>query len=314
MNKTKLSQPFIICNPAAGEGLAARRWEKFRTQLREQALQFEYQLTRYPGHAAEISLALIAKGYRRIAVFGGDGTLNEVLQGLIRDDHGPPGDLQIIFLGAGSSCDFEKRFPKRLNLLERLLSDQPHTIDICKVECRDLNGSSVVRYFLNNSSVGVISLAIQKFNTARNITKLLKRFSVDAAALISGFKALMQFNELLCDINLDKEKIKGQKLSNLTVYKSPYFGGGMYFGKETKPDDGILSIAMIDAVPRLKLLGMIPSLYTGNIFSREAAHYTQCRTFELFTDQQVFVETDGEIIGYPPAKYSVIENRLSVII
>jgi len=305
---------FIICNPEAGGGLARKRWKEFKSQLEAKRIQFEYQFTQYPEQAIEIASYLIEKGYKRIAVFGGDGTLNEVLQGVLIDDQVKSPELQLIYLGAGSSCDFEKMFPRQQNLMSRLLSKVSYTIDICKVECLDFNGSPKVRYFLVNSNVGVISLAIQKFNAAKLLIKWLKQISVDAAALTAGLSALLQFGEIWCEFRLDQEEFKGQRLKNLTVFKCPYFGGGMHYGVKTQPDDGRLYAAIIDSVSRLKLFSMIPALYTGKILKRKAAHHKHCSSLELICNQKIFIETDGEIIGFPPAKYSILKKAIKVIV
>jgi diacylglycerol kinase family enzyme len=310
----KSKQIFIICNPEAGGGLARKKWVEFQSQLEANRIRFEYQFTAYPEHAIKISSSLLEKGYRRIAIFGGDGTLNEVLQGVFADDKIKSPELQLIFLGAGSSCDFEKMFPRKQSLIERILGKEPYTVDICKVKCQDLNGSPTVRYFLVNSNIGVISLAIKKFDAAKLLVKWLKQVSVDAAALTAGLSALIQFDKLWCDIKIDQEEFKDQRLKNLTVFKCPYFGGGMHYGVKTQPDDGLLHAATIDSVPRVKLLGMIPALYTGKIFNQKAAHYKKFRSLELFCHQKVFIEADGEIIGSPPAKYSILKKAIKVIV
>jgi diacylglycerol kinase family enzyme len=305
---------FIICNPEAGGGLARKKWKEFQSQLEANHIQFEHQFTEYPEHAIEISSSLLEKGYRRIAVFGGDGTLNEVLQGVLTEDVVKSPELELVFLGAGSSCDFEKMFPRKQSFTERLLSKEPFTIDICKIKCLDFNKSPTVRYFLVNSNIGVISLAIQKFDAAKLLVKWLKQISVDAAALTAGLSALIQFDELRCDIKIHQEEFKDQRLKNLTVFKSPYFGGGMHYGAKTQPDDGLLYAALIDSVSRFKLFSMIPALYTGKIFEKKAAHYKECNSLELFCSQKVFIEADGEIIGYPPAKYSILKKAIKVIV
>ena len=172
---------------------------------------------------------------------------------MISDDQPKFPGIQIIFFGAGSSCDFEKFFPRRQPLIERLISKESCAFDICKVECKGFEGEKIKRYFLANSSVGVISLANQKFDTAKHMVKFLKKVSVDAAALISGVSALFRFDEIECDLTFSQEKIDNKKLKNITVFKCPYFGGGMHYGVETQPNDGILHVAMIDSVSHRRL-------------------------------------------------------------
>ena len=309
-----MEKTFIICNPAAGEGLAQKRWEKLRHQLEEIGLPFEYRLTEQPNHATEIASEIVENGYNRIAVFGGDGTVNEVLQGIMSDDKVKLKDLQLILLPAGSSCDFEKKFSQEKTFIEKIQSRETWQIDIFKVECQDDNGSPVNRYIINNSSIGVISLANEKFCSVKGLSKFIKQISVDVAAVTAGIDALMKFEEIVCDLKIDGEEYSDKQLSNMTIFKTPYFGGGMYYGVETEQDNGVLNLALIDSVSRLNLLTMIPALYTGKIFKRKPAHYKQCRSFEIVTEQPVIVETDGENIGYPPAKYTILEKAINVLI
>ena len=112
MEQVITNRTFIICNPAAGEGLAAKRWDKFKQQLEANNLEFEFKLTERPNHATNIATELIRDGFKRIAVFGGDGTLNETLQGLAQFGEQVTTELQLLYLPAGSSCDFARKFPE----------------------------------------------------------------------------------------------------------------------------------------------------------------------------------------------------------
>jgi len=309
-----LEKTFIICNPAAGEGLARKRWKKLRHQLEEIGLPFEYRLTEHPNHASEIASEIVENGYNRIAVFGGDGTVNEVLQGIMSDDKVKLKDLQLILLPAGSSCDFEKKFSQKKTFIEKIQSRETWQIDIFKVECQDDHGFPVSRFIFNNSSIGVISLANEKFCSVKGLSKFIKQISVDVAAITAGIDALVKFEDFACNLKIDDSEYNDKQLSNMTIFKTPYFGGGMYYGVETEQDNGVLNLALIDSVSRLKLLTMIPALYTGKIFKRKPVHYKQCRSFELVTEQPLIVETDGENIGYPPAKYTILEKAINVLI
>jgi diacylglycerol kinase family enzyme len=314
MNTTSNNTTFIICNPTAGAGSAARKWVKFERRLHRRDLHPDCVFTEYPGHATGLAATCIREGYRQIGVFGGDGTLNEALQGVLGPDDRTPGDLQLIFLAAGSSCDLEKAFPDRVPLNDRLTSGQPYWLDVCKVECRSFAGKSIVRYFLNNSSIGVISLGTHKFNCARGFHLALKRVSMNAAAIAIGLSAIAEYPDIVGELILDTSETRTVRLSNLTVFKTPYFAGGMYLGAQTDLDDGYLNVALIEATSRLKLTRMIPSLYTGTIFRHAATQHIRCRSLVLNSDQPVFVETDGEIIGHPPASYSIIPSAIRIII
>ncbi|MFH1852442.1 MAG: diacylglycerol kinase family protein [Candidatus Neomarinimicrobiota bacterium] len=314
MNQTAMDQTFIICNPAAGEWLAAKRWVKFKRQLEDHNLAFDYQVTEYPSHATEIAGDLIRRGYKRIAVFGGDGTINETIQGLAQFGQQITSELQLLYFPAGSSCDFARKFPDGRSLLDRFTSNETSLIDICLVECLDRDGQPASRYFINNSSIGVISAANNRYNNVTGLSQIIKRLSVDLGAIMAGLGAIREFTPYDCRIRIDGEEWSGSQMSNVTVFKTPYFGGGMNYGIECIQDNGLVDVVLLEPLSRLRLLAVIPTLYLGSVLKNKAAHHWQCQSFEIDSDQDICIETDGEIAGYPPARYSVMKQAIRVVI
>ena len=88
----------------------------------------------------------------------------------------------------------------------------------------------------------------------------------------------------------------------------------MSYGIETVQDDGQMSVVWLDGISRLGLTALMPSLFTGKILKKKQAHYKTCHKFELTTEDAVIVETDGENIGVPPVKYTILPQALKVII
>ena len=308
------SDTFIIVNPTAGDGHAEKKWQDFENDLKNNYINYHAVKTKYQNHATELISQAVSTGYNRIGVFSGDGTLNEVLQGLFKDDHIKSEDLQLIFFPAGSSCDFEKKFDLQRNWIQRIQADDAVSIDIFKVECQDFSGQQISRYIINNSSIGLISVANEKFNSVKGITKKIKQMSVDAVSVIIGLQTIAQFIPFNAEMSLDGEKIPLQGLSNVSVFKTAHFGGDMSYGIETVQDDGLLSVAWLDGTSRLSLASLMPSLFTGTILNKKQAHYRTCYQFSLYTKDKVIVETDGENIGIPPVKYTILPKALQVII
>ena len=307
-------ETFIIVNPAAGDGQAKKRWQDFENDLKKNKIHYHAVITESQNHATELITVAVSEGYHRIGVFGGDGTLNEVLQGLFKDDLLTSDELKLIFLPAGSSCDFEKKFKNQRSLIERIQADDAIPIDIFKVECRDISGKQISRYIVNNSSIGIISQANEKFISVKGLTKKIKQMSVDAGAVICGIRAITQFTPFTAEMSLDGESIPLKSLSNITLFKTAHFGGDMSYGIDTAQDDGQLSVAWLDGMSRISLAALMPSLFTGTILKKKQAHYRTCRKCELTTEDAVIVETDGEQIGTPPVKYTILPKALKVII
>ena len=157
-------------------------------------------------------------------------------------------------------------------------------------------------------------MANEKFNSVKGITKWIKQMSVDAGAVICCLQAITQFKPYSAEISLDGKNIPLQSLSNVTMFKTSHFGGDMSYGIETAQDDGQLSVAWLDGTTRLGLAALMPSLFSGTILKKKHAHYRTCHEFELHTEDKVIVETDGENIGTPPVKYTILPKALQVIV
>ena len=97
------SETFIIVNPTARGGLAGKRWQNFEDDLKKNHIHYHAVITKYQNHATELISEAVSSGYNRIGIFGGDGTLNEALQGLFKEDHIISEDIKLIFFPAGSS-------------------------------------------------------------------------------------------------------------------------------------------------------------------------------------------------------------------
>jgi diacylglycerol kinase family enzyme len=282
--------------------------------LKNNHIPYHLVTTEYQNHATELVTEAVLTGYNRIGVFGGDGTLNEVLQGMFKENKIISDDLKLIFFPAGSSCDFEKKFKNKKSLVDRIQSEDSIAIDIFKVECQDFSGKRISRYIINNSSIGIISLANEKFNSVTGLTKKIKQMSVDAGAVICGLKAITEFTPFSAEMRMDGEKLSIQNFSNITIFKTANFGGDMSYGVEPVQDDGLLSVVWLDGTSRLGLAALMPSLFTGTVLNKKLAHYKTCREFKLRTEDSVILETDGENIGVPPLKYTILQKALQVII
>ncbi|MCK4578979.1 MAG: diacylglycerol kinase family lipid kinase [Candidatus Marinimicrobia bacterium] len=307
-----MQSTLIIHNPVAGAGLAARRWKKFQVVLQQAGYDYEDQITEHPGHAIQIASEALASGYRRLAVFGGDGTLNETLQGIMAHQSFID-EVLLTFLPAGSSCDFARLYPKGKSLLQRLTSGDEFIVDVCFVEGRDEDGGPTRRYFLNNSSIGIISLAGVKFAQPGPFINWLKKISVDAAAVSAGLSAISTFTPIDGSLAVDGSHQTSTSMTNITVFKTPFFGGGMHYGTETRLDDGTLYVATIAATSRGRLVRLMPTLYSGTTFEKPEADLIKCSSLRFETDEPGYIETDGEMAGLTPAKYGILPRTLKVI-
>jgi len=306
---------YLIVNPHAGGGRAARVWRQLQQTYKWLGTAAPVAFTTGLNHATQLARDAFDQGYRKIAVLGGDGTLNETINGLIRDDQLADPQLRVFFLGAGSSCDVQKLFPDRRPLADRLRWGVEYCSDVMKAACYSPEGRPVIRYFLANSSIGVISAAVARFNQNTPLLRFLKRTQIDLAVVTAGLQTIFRFGDFSARIRAGSQAEYSGDLKNITIFKTPYFGGGMNYGVQTSHDDGLLRVAAISALNRWSTLALIPALYRGTILRHSAASFFSATdlTIESPTPGLV-IEADGEMIGRLPCRYTILPRRLTLVL
>ena len=221
--------------------------------------------------------------------------------------------VELIFLAAGTSCDFDKAFPRK-SLLERFTSCEVRSVDLIRVQCRDANGQLETRYAANASNIGLITEGTEEHNRKGKIIGVARQIGVDVGTIVAGIKAIMKRKPVRCTISVEDAPPRSTSLSNLTVFKTPWIAGGMRFGVTVQPDDGTLAMVTFEACSKARLLRIIPSLYSGRSLDHKEAHYGHYKSVSVETDSRMPVESDGEIIGFTPVSYSVTSAAISIVI
>ncbi len=304
----------ILWNPAAGGYRGEQRWLDLKNHLDARGIPYEVRKTEYPGHATDIVREWMTHGIDRLGIVGGDGTFNEALNGAFSDGTLTNPDCQWLYLAAGSSCDFEKKFTTGRSSIDKVLGTDERRIDVGRIILDDANGNQKEFYFANNSSIGVISLANDKFNAMSGWELTLKRLTVDGAAILAGLQAIRNYIPTEVTLTLDGQSYPVAAFSNLTVYKTPYFGGGMRYGRAPEQDDGKLGVAWLEAATRRRLMRLIPTLYTGTVLDYPEAYYRETKNVKVETEVPMVIEADGQIAGTTPARYSILPKMLKVIV
>jgi diacylglycerol kinase (ATP) len=286
---------FVIWNPTAGGGRAARRWEILASELSVDGIAFEARPTTRPGEATEIAAHAIAAGHRLLGACGGDGTLHEVVQGVVGRS-----DVTVAFLPTGSSCDFAKCFPAR-----PFPQRQPRLVDLIRIQ-----GHGPTRYAVNYASIGLMAEATKRFNEG-----FARRISVDVGVILATARTLVSLRTTECTLAIDGEEPAIHRLMNLTLFKTPNVGGGMHFaGVSIEPGDGRMMVAALRPATKAALFGIIPALYRGDVLERRDVWSRSCERIDLRTSTPATLEADGEIIGRTPAEFQVMRRALRVLV
>ena len=293
-----MTRLWIIVNPAAAGGLAMGRWRRFERQLHRKGIRYERHFTERPSHATELARGAVEEGVERIAAFGGDGTLHEAAQAVAGSDS------VLVFLPAGSSCDFAKDLPRR-TALERLESGQTWARDLIRIECAGLDGGRAEGYAVSGANVGIVAEAAWRLNQHR-----WRGWSVDLAAVAAAVAAYRAFLPFDCEMHFDDARGHG-RLLNLSVLKSDRLCGQMRLGAPARGDDGQLIAVTAAPAP---LPGLLSALYRGKAAQHPAVTWRKCESVRVCRSEGVLVEADGEVIGRSPSFFSVAPRAIRVAV
>jgi len=280
----------IILNPTSGRGRGASLSSALSQTLTDQNLNFEIQKTEYPWHATKITMEAIEQGVDYIIAAGGDGTVNEMINGFVQArQKGLTGSaMGVICVGQGNDFAYSMGIPTDWQAGSRLLQEcVTRKVDIGKV-----TGGLYPegRYFGNGVGIGfdaVVGFEAVKLRPLRGF----------AAYLAGALKTMMlYYNAPLLRIELD-DKVLEQPCLMVSIMNGYRLGGGFFMTPNSKPDDGKLDICLVGSVKRTELLGLIEKFTRGTQGSHPAVSFARSSHIKITAlDGTIPAHTDGETL------------------
>lgn len=299
----------LIVNPRSANGSTGRRWPAIERQLRERLPAFDVALTERPGHATTIAREKAAQ-YSRVAVVGGDGTNDEVLNGLIQEDRPLNPGLVLGFIPRGTGADFARGLgiPRdAAAAAERLVGGEERQVDIGKIRLRTVDGRDSDRYFLNEASIGMGAVVCEWVNQrSKSVGGRL--------TYLRGILAVTpRYRSRRVTFSLDCSAPEELLLNNAWVANGRYSGGGVMSGPRARLDDGLLDVVTIPHTKLLRRLAVLRGLRDGSFAELAEVGYRTARRIDVRSEWPVPVETDGEPIGMLPATFEVLRGALRIV-
>ncbi|MFL6253831.1 MAG: diacylglycerol/lipid kinase family protein [Pyrinomonadaceae bacterium] len=308
------SLPLIIVNPASAGGATGEAWPGVASVVRQHFGPFEVAFTKRAGEAVEISEREARAGRRLIIACGGDGTINEVANGLLRAES----EAELGLLPSGTGGDFRRTLdiPQRTADAARALrACETRLMDAGRVTFTNESGAEESRYFVNVASFGMGGDVIKRVKSREGLpagaARLLGgRLSFAAAAL----QAAVTFEKPLVRVSLDGGAESQLNVANFCVANARYFGGGMKIAPNAKVDDGRFDVVAVGDVSALTVLANSYRLYLGtHLGMQEVRHALARRVRAASADGSVVkLEVDGELVGRLPAEFELLPCALRV--
>lgn len=295
-----------IVNGASAGGKTGRRWPEIERALAATGIELETRFTEGRGHAIELVGEALAEGRNELAACGGDGTLSEVVNGLI-DRQGVPraSGTRLAIIPSGTGGDFRKtlKLPTDPSDLGKLIaSGRTRTIDAGLIE---FAGGEEPRRFVNIASCGV------GYEVDRRVNELKFKPGKLAYALVSG-ATIMRFKPVTATLCVDGTELTGTFIS-ISLANGQYFGGGMHIAPEADPADGLLDV-VLSTTTRSGMITGSRRLYAGSHLEAPGSVMLRGRTIEITPAEGVTIgfDIDGEALGRCPATVRALPGVLEV--
>jgi len=296
----------LVVNPRAGAGRAKKRIPELQDALREARAQFDTALTRGPGDATRIVREAIRAGLAGVAVVGGDGTLNEAVNGFF-DENGAliETDAWLGPLPCGTGGDFRRTLgiSKDVSaMVTRMMWARPRRIDVGWLEFRDDQGQDARRAFLNIASFGMGGLVDRLVNDGP------KWIGGTPAFLLGSLRAMARYEKRRVKLTVDDEEPRITQIVNVAVANGQFFGGGMHIAPEAEIDDGLFDIVGLEDMSLVHQAALAPHLYRGTLLGRPGVTLTRAKRMVAEPADwggPVLLDVDGEAPGALPASFEL---------
>ena len=297
----------LIVNPVAGAGRTFKKWPHISDLLKSIGLRFEHDITEAPKHAIELARAAVRKGYELVVCVGGDGTINEVVNGLY--DSGAIKDVTLGIISTGTGSDYVRTIgipPYYVDACQRLLNPTKLQVDIGVVEYAN-NGDQVKRLFVNFAGLGFDAEVV------RATTQRYKALGGLPAYLLGLLTTLLCYRNRDIILKLD-DQVQEKRVCSVVASNGKYGGGSMLVAPDADPTDGLLDVLTIDDLSKPDLLWSLPRIYKGTHLTHPKVTMTRARKVEVESRQRIFLQADGELLGEAPARFSLLPSALNIAV
>jgi YegS/Rv2252/BmrU family lipid kinase len=270
----------------------------------------EVAFTERPLHAIEMTRDALRSGYERLVALGGDGTVNEVVNGFFSHDAPINPDAVLGILPWGTGNDFIKTLgiPQDLRGAARVLSHgQRRMIDVGKVGFIGLDGRRQSRYFINVADFGMGGVVMEKVNRQPKARGGRLKF------LLAIFDALPEFHSQKVRLSIDGGSPQRLTVYDIVVANGRSFGGGLVPAPQAALDDGWLDVVCFGQFSKVEVVLNLGRLKNGTHLDHPKVMFSRARRVEADSDERVLLETDGEVVGRLPVEFEIIPRCLPVL-
>lgn len=300
----------VIVNPVSGHGRVRRWWPQIAAALKAQGLAFAAVWTPGPGAATWLTRQALAEGAELVVAVGGDGTLNEVVNGFLADDRpvNPRARLGLIPTGTGTDFSRSLGLPVGLAAVPALTAGRVRYLDVGRASFRAPDGRPAHRYFVNVADAGLGATVAALVGTR------LKALGGRLAYLTGVVLGLLRHRDWWAEYRIDDGPWQSGLLGMVAVANGRYHAGGMLLAPPAALDDGYLDLLLLRGARKTEVVGqLLPRVYRGAHLGHPKVTHARLRRLVLRSPERVGLELDGEVVGFLPAEFTVVPQVLALL-
>ncbi|MFC2062927.1 diacylglycerol/lipid kinase family protein [Chloroflexota bacterium] len=297
----------VIVNPAAGACSTRRKWPIISRLLKSVGFSFDYQYTEGTGHAIELARTATGDGYPFLIAVGGDGTINEVANGIMSSADSGRTTLGMVSTGTGSDFVRSAGIPRDYaGACSSLTSRRRLLIDVGVVEYVS-EGKTKQRFFVNAAGAGFDAEVV------RATEKWPKYFGGTVPYLAGLLRSLIGYQNKPVVMSLGDET-ETTRITTVVVANGGYLGGGMRVVPQAELGDNLLDVMIVDDVSKFELLKTLPRVYTGTHVTHPKVRMKKTTKISIGSSEKLLVHADGEFLGEGPVSFWLKPSALSIAV
>jgi len=297
----------LIVNPTAGAGRTAKKWPYIKALLKNTGLRFEHDITEAPGHAIELAKSAVNKGYKLVVSVGGDGTINEIVNGIYAT--GDMKDVELGIIGTGTGSDYIRTIGVSKYYQEschHLMNPMKKSVDLGLVEFTD-NGQPAKRIFANFAGLGFDAEVVKA------TTRKFKNFGGKPAYLMGLLSTFATYKNRNIHITMNGQS-EDRKVCTIVMSNGKYGGGSMLLAPDADPSDGLFDVIIIGDVTKPDLLRSLPRIYKGTHLTHPKVTVRRTDLITISSDEPMAIQADGDLVGEAPARFTVLPSALNILV
>ena len=302
---------FVIVNPVAGSGRGLIDFPQISRLLRNDDIRNDAVFTEHKHHATELTVTAANQGYRKIIVIGGDGTLNEVVNGLFIQKAVEPREMLLAVIAGGTGNDWVRTFgiPQHYSEAIRAIREERSFLQDVGTVTYTESHYTQTRYMANVAGLGFDAHVISTFNHLK-----MKGYKGGWMYLYSILKSYFRYKSSGTRIWVDGKVVFNDLMLSLAIGICKYNGGGMQQLPNALADDGLLDLTIIRPIHWWHIVFRLKKLFNGDIYQIGHVIHAQGRNVKIEAAPFIQLETDGELMGGTPVEVNIRQRAIRVVV